>query len=245
MIEIKICDSANSSCENCTNNFCLKNVPLLSNMTEEQLLEISRGTVRKNYKKGQLLFSQGDIANKLYIICSGKVKIFRYTPDGKEQIIYILSPCDFSFIGAFNLLKEDEFDFYAETLEDSVICTLDKKDFDDIITKNPNIMLKILEEAYDRINKVESLVDRLSTNNVEAKVSGLLISLAKDFGTETDDGILLNLTMNREEMASYTGITRETLSRKLRSLHSDGLIEIIGTKKILIKDLERLKDLVY
>lgn len=223
----------------------MRQIPLLSNLDHEQLIEISKGTVQKKYKKGERIFSQGDVARKLHIVCSGKVKIFRYTPDGKEQILYILSPTDFSFIGAFNLLKEDEFDFNAEALDDSVICTLDKKDFDAVIIKNPSITLKILEEAYDRINKVESLVDRLSTNNVEAKVAGLLLSLIKDFGKETKDGIILNMTMNREEMGSYAGITRETISRKLRAMHEEGIIELIGNKKIVIKDVEKLKSIVY
>lgn len=223
----------------------MKQVPLLSSLNHDQLIEVSKGTIKKSYKKGERIFSQGDKARKLYILCSGKIKIFRYTPDGKEQILYILSPIDFSFIGAFNLLKEDKFDFYAEAIEDSIVCTLDKKDFDDIIVKNPKITLKILEEAYDRINKVESLVDRLSTNNIDIKVAGLLLSLIKDFGIKTDDGILLNMTMNREEMANYSGIARETMSRKLKLMKENGIIELIGPKKILIKNMEKLKNMTY
>jgi len=222
----------------------MKQIPLLSSLEHEQLIEISKGTVKTKYKKGEIIFSQGDKARKLYIVCSGKVKIFRYTPDGKEGILYILSPNDFSFIGAFNLLKEDRFDFYAKAIEDSVICTLDKKDFDDIIIKNPEITLKILEKAYDRINKVESLVDRLTTNNIDAKIAGLLLSLIKDFGIETDDGILLNMTMSREEMGNYTGVARETVSRKLKKMHDKDIITLIGNKKILIKNIEKLRSFI-
>ncbi|GAA0176724.1 Crp/Fnr family transcriptional regulator [Clostridium sediminicola] len=221
----------------------MRQVPLLSNLKHEQLSKVSAGTIKTNYKKGERIFSQGDKARKLYIVCSGKVKVFRYTGDGKEQILYILSPSDFSFIGAFNLLKENEFDFSAEALEDTTICSLDKKDFDAILVENPKIMLKILEEAYDRINKVESLVDRLSTNDVSAKVAGLLISLIKDFGVKTEDGIIINSTLNREEMGSYAGITRETITRRLRVMHDEGLIEIRNNKQILIKDMDKLKNL--
>lgn len=222
----------------------MRQIPLLSNLKHEQLAKVSEGTIKTNYKKGDRIFTQGEKARKLYIVCSGKVKVFRYTADGKEQILYILSPIDFSFIGAFNLLKEDEFDFNAEALEDTVICSLDKKDFDEILVENPRIMLKILEEAYDRINKVESLVDRLSTNDVSAKVAGLLISLITDFGVETDDGIVINSTLNREEMGSYAGITRETITRRLRDMHDKGIIEIKNNKQILIKDMQMLKSLI-
>jgi CRP-like cAMP-binding protein len=244
VIIIKKCKHANVLCKNQNVDFCMRQIPLLSNLKHEQLAKISEGTIKTRFKKGDRLFSQGDKARKLYIVCCGKVKIFRYTADGKEQILYILSPTDFSFIGAFNLLKEDRFDFNAEALEDSIICSLDKKDFDNILVDNPRIMLQILEEAYDRIVKVESLVDRLSTNDVSAKVAGLLISLITDFGINTKEGIVINNSLNREEMGSYAGITRETITRRLRSMSEEGIIEIRGNKQILIKDMDKLKSLI-
>ncbi|MCM1991959.1 Crp/Fnr family transcriptional regulator [Oceanirhabdus seepicola] len=241
---MKKCSPHNQNCLNCENDYCLRTVPFLSSLDPHQLKEVSKGTVRRRYKKGERIFSEGETARKLYMLCSGKVKIFRYTPDGKELILYILSPNYFSFIGAFNLLKETTFDFSAEALEDTVLCTLDKHEFENIILKYPKVTLKILEEAYDRINKIESLVYRLSTNNVDAKVAGLLLSLIKDFGVEADDGIHLNMTMNREEMGSYAGLTRETMSRKLRSMQKQGLIEIQGNKKIIVKDINDLNDML-
>jgi len=241
---MKKCSPHNQNCLNCENDYCLRTVPFLSSLEPAQLKEVSKGTVRRRYKKGERIFSEEETARKLYMLCSGKVKIFRYTPDGKELILYILTPNYFSFIGAFNLLKETTFDFNAEALEDTVICTLDKHEFEDIIIKYPKVTLKILEEAYDRINKIESLVYRLSTNNVDAKVAGLLLSLIKDFGVEADDGIHLNMTMNREEMGSYAGLTRETMSRKLRSMQKQGLIEIQGNKKIIVKDINDLNDML-
>ncbi len=241
---MKKCSAHSQNCLNCEYDYCLQTVPFLSSLEPTQLKEVSKGTVRKRYKKGERIFSEGETARKLYMLCSGKVKIFRYTPDGKELILYILSPNYFSFIGAFNLLRETTFDFSAEALEDTVICTLDKHEFEDIILKYPRVTLKILEEAYDRINKIESLVYRLSTNNVDAKVAGLLLSLIKDFGVEADDGIHLNMTMNREEMGSYAGLTRETMSRKLRSMQKQGLIEIQGNKKIIVKDINDLNDML-
>ena len=142
------------------------------------------------------------------------MKIYKNTIDGKEQILYILAEGD--FIGGFNLLKEDQFEFDAVAVEDTTISTLHKSEFDKIILTNPTITLKVLEKAYERIKKVESLVERLSTNSADAKVAGLLLNLIKDFGEIRKDGIMLRLTINREEMGSYAGIARETISRKLK-----------------------------
>ena len=175
--------------------------------------KISEGVSFKDYKKGEHIFRTGDKADKLYIVCSGKMKIYNYTQDGREQILYIYSTGD--FVGAFNLLKEDEYKFNAEAIEDITISTLTKNKFDEIAIKNPAITLKILEKAYDRIRWAEDLISRLSSSTTEAKVAGLLLNLVEDFGKNVDNGIMLELSINREEMGSYAGISRETMTRKL------------------------------
>ncbi len=230
------------NCIKCGQLLCINNIPLLSSLSEDEAHLISEGVSSDAYKKGDIIFAQGQKANKLYIICSGKMKIFKNTLEGKEQILYILSAGD--FIGAFNLLKEDEFDFNAVAIEDTQISTLEKAEFDKIVISNPQITLKIFEKAYERIIKAETLVERLSSNSPDAKIAGLLIDLVENFGHKTDKGILLELSISREEMGSYAGITRETMSRKLQLFQELGLIQLEGVKKILIFDLSKLKAMI-
>ncbi len=216
---------------------------MLSGLDESEIDKISAGVSSRTFKKGEVVFSQGEKANKLYIVCTGKIKIFKNLMEGKEQILYILSGGD--FIGAFNLLKEDRFDFSAVALEPTEISMLEKSAFDKVMISNPEITLKIFEKAYERIIKAESLVERLSSSNPDAKVIGLLLDLASDFGTPTGDGgMMLELTISREEMGSYAGIARETMSRKLQMFDEMGLIKLMGTKKILIKDMSQLKSMI-
>lgn len=170
------------------------------------------------------------------------MKIFKYLSDGREQILYIYGAGD--FVGGFNLLKEDEYKYNGEALEDTVVSTLSKKKFDEIIIKNPTITLKVLEQAYERIRWAEDLVDRLSTTSTDAKVASLLLRLEDDFGTRKGNEIILNLTINREEMGSYAGISRETMTRKLRTFKELGIIDFEGNKVIIIKDEDRLKEML-
>lgn len=239
MDKCEICKGNHGSCKGI---MCINNIPLLSSLNDEEIERISEGVVFKTYKKGEYIFKTGDKADKLYIVCSGKMKIFKYLSDGREQILYIYSAGD--FVGGFNLLKEDEYKYNAEALEDTTISTLTKKKFDEIAIKNPKITLKILEKAYERIRWAEDLVDRLSSSSADGKVASLLLKLIHDFGRETTDGILLNLSINREEMGSYAGISRETMTRKLNQFKDLGYIDFIGNRKILIKDTEILKDLL-
>lgn len=221
---------------------CIRKVPLLADLNQEEIEKISEGVVFTDYKKGEYIFRTGDKADKLYIVVSGKMKIYNYLSDGREQILYIYSPGD--FVGAFNLLKEDEFKYNAEALEDTTISTLSKNKFNDIILKNPEITLKVLEKAYERIRDAEGLVVRLSAANADAKVAGLLLELIKDFGSKEGANTILELTINREEMGNYAGISRETMTRKLNHFKELSYIDFIGNKKIVIKEENKLRDLL-
>jgi len=234
----KRCLAQDQGCTQCGRELCIHHIPLLESLTDEEASVIAEGVMVHHYKKGEFVFRAGDQASCLYILCVGRTKVVKVTSEGKEQIIYILSPGD--FIGAFNLLKADAFLFDMIALEDSQISTLTKASFDQVILNNPQITLKVLEKAYERINKAELLVDRLTTSKLDSRVAGLLITLIDDFGKATRDGILLELSMNREELGSYAGITRESMSRKLSQFQELGWLSLVGAKHILLRDIKAL-----
>lgn len=229
------------TCEECTGKYCARKAPIFSVLDNNQLNEVMDRINRRRYKKGQILFFDGDVSDKFYIINKGKIKIFKYTKEGKEQILYILSEGD--FIGYLSLLKKGKFDFNAEALEDVSVCLLTKDEFDDIVKKTPEISLRILESLHDRLVGLENLVQTLSTRDIEARIAGILKNFARDFGENQKDGIIIDMPLSREEMANYIGVTRETMSRKLTSMEDEGLIELVGNKKIIIKDMNALEAL--
>lgn len=225
----------------CTGEFCVEKVPIFAMLSEEEMTTITLLIKRRRFKKGQIIFYEGDLADKFYILNSGKMKIYKTTREGKEQILYILQEGD--FIGDLNLLKKGEFEFNAEAIEEVGVCTLTKDDFDNILRSNPEISLRILETLHDRLISLENLVQTLSTRDVEARIAGLLMSFVDSFGTKEKGQIVLDLPLSREDMANFIGVTRETMSRKLTSLQEQGIIELIENRKILILKLDTLKSL--
>lgn len=235
-------DTEMHNCDTCTGKYCATKAPIFSVLDNEQLVDVMSSIIRRKYKKGQIVFFEGDVSDKFYIINGGKIKIFKYTKEGKEQILYILSEGD--FIGYLSLLKKGKFDFNAEALEDVNVCMLTKDDFDKVVKKAPEISLKILENLHDRLVSLENLVQTLSTKDIEARIAGILMSFAKDFGRKDDEGIVIEMPLSREEMANYIGVTRETMSRKLSLMEDNGAIELIGNKKIVIRDLQLLEEMI-
>lgn len=235
-----------TACHSCgchsEGQFCASKVPIFSMLADEQLAMITSLITRRRFKKGQVVFFEGDVSDKFYIINHGKIKTFKHTREGKEQILYILSEGD--FIGDLSLLKKSAFQYNAEALEDVRVCSLAKDDLDRILKENPEICLRILESVHDRLVDLENLVQTLSTKDVEARIAGLLINFSKNFGEQKDGKIILDMALTREEMANFIGVTRETMSRKLSSMQDEGILELVGNKRIVINKVNDLRELM-
>lgn len=230
------------NCDRCKNELCASKVPIFSNLTHEELLEIVKTTGHNTYKKGENIFLEGNEAQTLYLINEGKIKLFKFTKDGKQQILHILSDGD--FFGELNLFKNSEYGFSAEAIVPTKICTLTKDKMRNIILQKPEIGIKILEMVGDRLSKVESLAQHLATNDVESRLAYLLVDMMESYGKKTTKGVEVELPISREDMSNYTGVARETISRKLKKFEEEGLIELVGTKKVIILEEESLRDLI-
>lgn len=225
-------------CESCRKEVCAKKVPIFAALNEFELIDIVKKIVHKEFNKNDIIFSEGEEAKTLYFVNEGKIKLYKYTKDGKEQILHILSEGD--FFGELNLLRQVEYGFTAKAIEDCKICTLSKDKLKEILLEKPEISIKILEVMAQRISDLESLAQNLATNDIDARIAYLLIELSDKYGKIELDNINIDLPINREDMANYIGVTRETISRKLKKFEEDGLIKLVGTKKIIIIDKDGL-----
>lgn len=230
-----------NNCCSCNHKDCAKKVSLFASLSDKDINDVINLVAKKSFQKGDIIFSEGEIFDKLFIINNGSIKVYKYTKDGKEQILYILKEGE--FLGDLNLLKKDIFKFNATALEFTNMCIIHKDDFDTLIKTNAEISIKFLEYAHDRIASLENLVQTLTIKDVEVRLASLLLNLSKTFGIKTNKGIEITLPLTREDMANFIGVTRETISRKLSYFQSQNIIEIFENKIILIKDITKLKEL--
>lgn len=240
-----------NTCSNCCNHedgcsheHCAKKVSLFASLSDDELMQMTSLIAQKHFDKGEIIFSEGQDFDQLYIVNQGSMKVLKYNKDGKEQILYILSEGE--FLGDLSLLKKGILPFSAIALEDITLCTIHKNDFDHIIKTNPSISLKVLEYAHDRIYELENLIQTVTTKDIDTRLATLLLNLSKSFGQKSSHNaqeVYINLTMSREDMANFIGVTRETVSRKLSFFQSEGILEVIGNKALRILSLDQLKEL--
>ncbi len=221
---------------------CTYKVPIFQAFNCEETKALLKVIKRKTYQKGELVFCEGEPADTLYIVNEGKLKIFNYTKDGKEQILHLLGEGD--FWGELQLFQDTTFNCYAKAIEDCRFCLITKQHFQQLMLKKPEMSLKVLEVLSQRLIHLEQLTLMLSNQDPESKLAYLLLELAKKEGVQVGSKMVIHLPFTREEVASYTGLTRETVSRKLHQLSEKGIINIIGHRKIEILDVAYLKDLL-
>lgn len=231
------------NCANCNHTLCAKKVPIFSFLSDDELKKIVDMTGHKSYKKGDVLCHEGEKSDTLFIINEGGVKISKLTKDGKEQIVHIFTSGD--FFGELSLFSNNEtynFDVYA--ISDLKICTLTKQNMNEILMSNPEISLKLLQVITKRLTQTENLAQNLATKDAEIRIAYMLLEFAEKYGVPTKDGLQVKLPINREEMANYVGVTRETISRKLSIFEELDIISLKGNKILIIRQLDMLKSYV-
>ena len=229
----------NCNCIVDNNMSCAERVPIFNSLNKRELKQVVSLFVQKEYEKNELVISEGSIPQDFIVVCKGSLKVFGYSDDGKEQIMYILTNGD--FLGARNLIHDIKANFNAQAMGDIVVCSIDKYKFQQLLVKFPGISLKIMDVLCDRLDKMESMFRRISPKDVDSRVNMMLLELSQKYGVKKDGGILIELPMSREEMANYIGVARETVSRKITSLKDEGIIKIVSSKKILILKEEALE----
>lgn len=213
---------------------CISLVPVFNHLEDEQMDEIMEATMPAAYKKGELIYRAGDRSDSLYIVSQGKIRIYRLSESGKEQLVRILMPGDFT--GELALFRESIHESYAEAMEATQVCVISRQDLQQYLIKYPQISLKILSEFSNRLEKSEKQTTRFATERVETRIALFLAECLDSDG----QSMTFELPMSKKDLASYLGTTPETISRKLAELEDAGLIEQQLHRRIRIVDLDGL-----
>ncbi|MBB6444947.1 Crp/Fnr family transcriptional regulator [Bacillus benzoevorans] len=217
-----------------TQDKCVSLVPIFNHLEEGQMDEIMNTARSIIFQKGEMIYQAGEQSDALYLVNKGKIRIYRLSESGKEQLVRILRPGDFT--GELALFNEGVHESYAEAMLETLVCVIKRTDLQKLLLKYPTISLKILSEFSNRLDQSEKQTTRFATEKVETRIA---MFLAECIDAEKDSHEIV-LPMSKKDLASYLGTTPETVSRKLADLEQDGLIKQKLHKKIEILDLDGL-----
>ena len=189
-----------------------------------------------NFNKGQIVFHEGDKADGFYMVEKGKIKVFKLSFEGKEQILHIYGPGN-SF-GEVPVYAGENFPASSMVLEKSVILFLPRDKFVDLITKTPGLSMNLLADLSKRLREFTVQIENLSLKEVPARLAAYIITLSK----EQDSKTRVELPISKTQLANLIGTTPETVSRIFKKMMELPYI-IVDKKYILIKDYNGLLEL--
>jgi CRP-like cAMP-binding protein len=211
-------------------------VPLFDGLPPGQLRDLAGIAIAKTYKRSEPIFSEGDEATGLYVATSGRVKIFKLSSDGKEQILHIFGAGEpFGEVAVFTGRR---FPANAEALEDTRVVFFPRTAFVTLIQREPSLALNMLAVLSLRLRQFAHMIENLSLKEVPGRLAAYLLYESAHRGHQDE----LELDIAKGQLASLLGTIPETLSRILAKMSTQGLIEVNGPL-IRITDRQGLEDL--
>lgn len=211
-------------------------IPLFEGLPQPQIEELTDIVVDQTFKRGQSIFSDGDPATGFYVVVSGKVKIYKSSPDGKEQILHIFGAGE--AFGEVPMFAGGHFPANADTLEQTRLFFFPRAGFVDLIKREPMLAMNMLGALSRRLRMLTDLVDNLSLKEVPGRLAAYILHLSE--AESSTDGVELDIS--KGQLASLLGTIPETLSRILTKMSIQGIMTVDG-KKVFIIDRRKLAEL--
>lgn len=211
----------------------IRSVPLFAGLEPEQLAQIQAIARTVEAKRRNVLFREGEPAEGIFVLLSGKVKIYKLSPDGKEHILHVVNPGQ-AFAEAA-VFMPGGYPAYAEALQKSRALLLPKREFLDLLRREPAISLNIIATLSRYLKQFADRIEDLSLKDVSARLARWFLQMAREKKRDFWD-----LEITKGELASQMGTVSETLSRTLRKFQDSGWVQVRG-RFVKILDREALQ----
>ena len=218
----------------------LKNSMLFSGLADVDLAQLAAITVRRAFKKGETLFSEGEEATGFYLLVSGSIKLCRMSHDGREKVLHFVQPRETFAEAAF--FGDGRYPAEARAIESGEVIYLPKEGFLELMTKNPNFTLNLVVSLSLQLRRFARQIEELSFADVTSRLASFLVRRAGEKSTSYDGITYVDLGIKKGELAARLGTASETISRTLRKLMNEGIIEVQGNR-VLIHQMEKLHKL--
>ncbi len=211
----------------------LEHIPIFSCLHASEQSRLCQIIKEQKYKKGSVILMEDEAKSFMYVIFSGKIKVVRTNPDGKEQLIVIRKKGD--FFGEITLLDGKGQPATIVAMEDAIVGLISKNDFDQYFMKNEVVLKELITMLCDRLRESWMMLRVLSLNDAEMRLRAVLGYISSIYGIRDQRGLIIPFKMTHKEIADYAAVTRETVSRLLSRLSRSGEIEVLENRHLLIK----------
>jgi CRP-like cAMP-binding protein len=199
---------------------------------------LERVGIRRRFRRGQALFHQRGSPDRVVVLLSGRVKITRLTDEGKEIVLAFRGSGD--LLGELSAIDGEPRSATVEAVEAVEALAIAAGDFRAFLIAHPDVGLLMLRMISHRLRDADRVRVEYGAHDTVGRVSARLVELAEQYGEPDARGIRIGLSLTQEELAGWTGASREAVARALRSLREVGWV-VTERRRITVRDLEALR----
>jgi len=218
----------------------LKKIPVFADLPDDALLAIHQHSSERTYRRGAVIFFEGDPGEGFHYVKSGRVKIVKVAGDGREHIIKLLVPGDiFAEVLLFN---SQPYPATAIAAEDAAVGIIRNADLELLVLANNKLALQFIKALSQRLLYAQQKITNLALRDVLARTAETLLRLGREHGRSGENGaVVIAVGLSRQELANLVGTTRETVTRTLSALRREKIIDFAGDDLIILRP-EKLKN---
>ena len=218
----------------------LEKTALFSSLSQFELQHLAARTLRKPFHSGEMLFSEGEPCQGLHIIARGKVRIFKTSVSGREQVLAVNVAGE--SIAELPVFDGGPYPASVVAIDDTEIAFISRRDFQAYCLEHPEVALKVLSVVGARLRRLVGIIEELSFTTIRQRLISALVKFAQT-GKASPRGVEFQLPATHQELANQLGTVRELISRNLMRLQAEGLLDVDG-RQIVVKDLKGLSALL-
>ena len=210
----------------------LKSIPFFTGLSDKEVSSLSKIVLRKRFSKNEIILMEEDTPNYMYIIFSGKVKVVQLSTDGREKVLTYHNKGD--FFGEMALVDGKTSPATIMAIENADIGLISKNDFEAYILKNEKVLRQMIKLLCSRLRESWLMIRVLSFADAEQRVRATLKLMSMQYGIRDQAGTIIALKLTHKDIANYSSVSRETVTRFLDKFIRDEEIEILDSKNIRI-----------
>jgi len=216
----------------------LKRINLLRSLDSDGIQRVDRVATHRRVQRRELIFGPEDRGDAIYLLKQGRVKLSRFDDRGREITLAILEEGE--FFGEEALAGAERRNAYAEALEESLVCRVDRADFESLLEDHPTLALDVAKQISERLLGARERIEALAFQDVPQRLAAVLTDLARTHGApDPDGGIRIQIRLTHQELASLVVSTRETTTTLLNRFKREGLLDTEG-RWLVVRDPEGL-----
>lgn len=220
------------------NSNLLRSVPLFAELDTGDMARVEEHLIERKIPDGGAVFYEGQVASHIYLLHQGKIKVCRYTPGGKEQIIRVWT--DTSAFGLIAALGQGYYPANAIALVPSIVSALPVERLRQLAAEIPTLSDTLLRQVGLRMRMFQERLYQQDFLEVQGRLASLLLSMARTTGIKRPEGIRVAVGLTHQDLASMTGTTRETVTRTLSNFRRHALIDL-DASGILVRSIDHLE----